>query len=263
MDLGLRDKVAVVTASSEGLGAAVAQALAREGAKLAICSRSSDRISKTASDLKQRHQVDVLPFVCDVTDAESVVGFRDRVLEAFGEVNILFTNAGGPPPGAIQDVSPADIEKALQLNLMSAIHLVYAFLLPMKEKQWGRIITSTSISVKQPIPNLALSNISRVGVVAFVKSLAREFAPFGITANTVAPGYVMTERVKQLLDDRVKKEGIPYEEALEQLVEQIPAGRIGRPEEFGNLVAFLASELSGYINGETVLIDGAMYRGLY
>ena len=146
---------------------------------------------------------------------------------------------------------------------MSAIRLVYAFLPQMMEKQWGRIIASTSITVKQPIPNLALSNISRVGVVAFVKSLAREFAPFGITANAVAPGYVMTDRVKQLLDDKVKKDDIFFDQALEQMVGQIPAGRVGRPEEFGSLVAFLASQLAGYINGETILIDGAMYCGLF
>jgi 3-oxoacyl-[acyl-carrier protein] reductase len=263
MDLGLKGKIAVVTASSTGLGASVAQALAKEGANLAICSRHLERISKTASELKQRYPVDILPFLCDVADAESVAEFKEKVLEAFGEVNILFTNAGGPPPGGVQDVGPIDFEKALQLNLMSAIHLVYAFLPHMKEKNWGRIIASTSITVKQPIPNLALSNISRVGVVAFIKSLAREFAPFGITANAVAPGYVMTDRLKQLLDDRVNKERISFEQAQEQLTEQIPARRIGSPEEFGNLVAFLASERSGYINGETVLIDGALYQGLF
>lgn len=146
---------------------------------------------------------------------------------------------------------------------MSAIHLGYAFLPAMKEKQWGRIIASTSITVKQPIPHLALSNISRVRVVALVKSLARDLAPFNITANAVAPGYIMTERVKQLLEARVASEGISFDRTLEQMAEQIPARRTGRPEEFGALVAFLASERAAYINGETVLIDGAMYGGLF
>ena len=263
MDLGLRDKVAVVTASSKGLGMAAAEALAQEGARLAICSRDADRISKTGNSLKRTYGVDVLSAVCDVSDPESVIGFRHKVLEAYGGADIVFANAGGPPPGGVLDVKPEDYEQAIQLNLMSAIHLVYAFLPQMKEKRWGRIIASTSITVKQPIPYLALSNISRVGVVAFIKSLARDLAKLNITANAVAPGYIMTERVKQLLEARVASEGISFDQALQQMAEQIPARRTGVPEEFGALVAFLASERAGYINGETVLIDGAMYSGLF
>lgn len=263
MDLGLKDKVAVVTASSRGLGKAAAEALAQEGARLALCSRDADRILGTGNYLKQTYDVDVLAVVCDVSDPESVTGFRDKVLEAFGRADIVFANAGGPPPGGVQDVTPGDYEQAIRLNLMSAIHLVYAFLPQMKEKQWGRIIASTSITVKQPIPYLALSNISRVGVVAFIKSLARDLAQHNITANAVAPGYIMTERVKQLLEARVASEGISFDQALEQMAEQIPARRTGMPEEFGALVAFLASERAGFINGETLLIDGAMYSGLF
>jgi len=263
MDLGLKDKVAVVTASSRGLGKAVAEALAQEGARLAICSRDADRIMESGRHLKQTYKTDVLPVVCDVSDPQSVTGLRDKVLEAFGGADILFANAGGPPPGGVLDVKPEDYERAIRLNLMSAIHLAYAFLPKMKEKRWGRIIASTSITVKQPIPYLALSNISRVGVVAFIKSLARDLAPFNITANSVAPGYIMTERVKQLLEARVAAEGISFDQAAEQMAEQIPARRTGVPEEFGALVAFLASERAAYINGETVLIDGAMYSGLF
>jgi 3-oxoacyl-[acyl-carrier protein] reductase len=143
------------------------------------------------------------------------------------------------------------------------MHLVYAFLPQMKSNAWGRVIASTSITVKQPIPNLALSNVSRVGVAAFIKSLAREVAPHNITANTVAPGYIMTERVRQLLEGRVAAEAITFEAALQQIVQEIPAGRTGRPEEFGALVAFLASERASYLNGETILIDGGMHRGLF
>jgi 3-oxoacyl-[acyl-carrier protein] reductase len=263
MDLGLKDKVAVVTASSRGLGKAVAEALAQEGARLAICSRDESRIEETGSHLKATYGTDVLPIVCDVSDPKNVEGLRDKVLEAFGAADILFANAGGPPPGGVLDVTPEDYEQAIQLNLMSAVHLAYAFLPKMKERQWGRIIASTSITVKQPIPYLALSNISRVGVVALIKSLARDLAPFNITANAVAPGYIMTERVKQLLEARVAAEGISFDQAAEQMAEQIPARRTGVPEEFGALVAFLASERAAYINGETVLIDGAMYSGLF
>lgn len=263
MDLGLEGKVAVVTASSQGLGKAVAESLAQEGARLAVCSRDADRIAETGAYLKQTYGTEVLAMVCDVSDPKSVAGLRDRVLETFGGADILFANAGGPPPGGVLDVTPEDYEQAIQLNLMSAIHLAYAFLPQMKEKQWGRIIASTSITVKQPIPYLALSNIARVGVIALIKSLARDLAPFNITANAVAPGYIMTERVKQLLEARVAIEGITLDQAEEQMAEQIPARRTGVPEEFGALVAFLASERAAYINGETVLIDGAMYSGLF
>lgn len=263
MDLGLTDRVAVVAAASKGLGRAAAEALAREGARVAVCSRDADRIAETARDLKKKYGADVLPVVCDVSDPESVAGFRDRVLEAFGGADILFANAGGPPPGGVQDVTPGDYEGAIRLNLMSAVHLVYAFLPRMKEKKWGRIIASTSITVKQPIPYLALSNVSRVGVVAFVKSLARDLAPLNITANAVAPGYIMTERVKQLIEARVASEGISFDQALAQMEGQVPARRIGMPEEFGSLVAFLASERAAYVNGETILIDGALYSGLF
>jgi 3-oxoacyl-[acyl-carrier protein] reductase len=263
MDLGLKEKVAVVTASSQGLGRAVAEALAQEGARVAICSRDVARITETGTCLQQTYGTDVLPVVCDVSDPKSVAGLRDKVLERFGRADIVFANAGGPPPGGVLDVKPEDYEKAIQLNLMSAIHLAYAFLPQMREKQWGRIIASTSITVKQPIPHLVLSNISRVGVVALIKSLARDLAPLNITANAVAPGYIMTERVKQLLEARVANEGITFDQAAEQMAAQIPARRTGVPEEFGALVAFLASERAAYINGETILIDGAMYSGLF
>jgi len=263
MDLGLKAKVAVVAASSKGLGRAAAEALAREGANLALCSRDEGRIRKTADDLKQIYGVQVFSAPCDVTDQESVKAFGSRVLETFGTVHILFTNAGGPAPGDVLEVNPKDYENALQLNLVSAINLVYAFLPAMQEQGWGRIIASTSITVKQPIPMLVLSNVSRVGLIAFVKSLSEKCASRNITANAVAPGYILTERVKEILEDRMKRENISYEEALKAVVQQIPAGRAGDPEEFGALVAFLASERASYINGETILIDGGMHRGLY
>ncbi len=263
MDLGLNGKVAVVTASSKGLGRAAAEALAREGANLALCSRDEERIRGVADDLKQRYGVEVFSAACDVTHRESVKDFGKRVLDTFGAVHVLFTNAGGPPPGQVLEVTSEDYEAALQLNLVSAIDLVHTFLPAMQEQGWGRIIASTSITVKQPIPMLVLSNVSRVGLVAFIKSLSDRCASQKITANTVAPGYILTERVKQILEDRVEKEGISYEDALQGIVQQIPSGRAGEPEEFGALIAFLASEQASYINGETILIDGGMHRGVY
>lgn len=262
MDLGLKDKVAVVTASSQGLGRAVAEALAAEGARLALCSRDEKKIDATGASLKDKYGTDVLALPCDVGDKGSVEQFAGAVLKRFGAAHILFTNAGGPPSGGIRDFAPEDYETAVRLNLMSAIYLVYSFLPAMKEQRWGRIIASTSITVKQPLPTLVLSNVSRAGVVAFIRSLATEAGPHNITANAVAPGYIMTDRVQQILEARVRKEGVTFEAALQGMVSSIPAGRTGAPEEYGALVAFLASERAAFINGDTILIDGGMYRGL-
>jgi 3-oxoacyl-[acyl-carrier protein] reductase len=262
MDLKIRDKVAVVTASSKGLGKAAAEAMAAEGAKLAICSRDEKRIIETAHYLKTTYNVDVLAGVCNVTNKTDIDSFKNKVIEHFGACHILFANAGGPPPGNVEVFEGEDFKKALDLNLLSTIHLVYAFLPYMKQQKWGRILASTSISVKQPIPTLALSNVSRVGVVAFIKTLSLEIASLNITANTLAPGYIMTERVKQLMEDQAQKQGISFQKALDGVLDAIPAKRIGSPADFGAFCAFLASEHTSYITGETFLMDGGMYRGL-
>ncbi len=262
MDLGLKDKTAVVTASSKGLGRAVAEALAREGSRLVLCARDGERLRAAGEEIGRAYGTEVHCETCDVQDRAGVEAFARAVLERYGGIHVLFMNAGGPPAGGLDDVRPEDFEKALSLNLMSAIYLAYAFIPSMREQKWGRIIASTSITVKQPVPALALSNVSRVGVVAFVKSLAYELGPFNITANAVAPGYIMTDRVVSLFQERTRKENITLEQARRSVEESIPAGRIGKPEEFGALVAFLASEQASYINGETILIDGGMYRGL-
>ena len=263
MNFGIKDKVAVVTASSRGLGRAVASALAEEGAKLAICSRDGEKIAETGKFLEGETGVEVLAEACDVTSGEDIERFKEKVLDRFGTVHVLFTNAGGPAPGTVLDMDAEQYSAAVELNLLSAIRLVQAFLPRMQSQRWGRIIASTSITVKQPIPTLALSNVSRVGLAAYIKSLAREVGPYNITANTVAPGYILTERVTALLENRAEKEHITVEAASQDLVQEIPVGRIGRPEEFGALVAFLASQQAAYINGETVLIDGGFYKGLF
>lgn len=262
MDLKIKGKVAVVTASSKGLGKAAAEALAAEGVHLAICSRDDTRINDTAAYLRNTYNVDVLPAVCDVTDKTAVYSFKEKVIGHFGTCHILFTNAGGPPPGKVDAFEGEDYAKALELNLISNIHMVYAFLPYMKQQKWGRILASTSVTVKQPIPTLALSNVSRVGVVAYIKSLALETASLNITANVLAPGYIMTERVKQLLEDKAERENISYEDALNGVLSAIPAQRIGDPADFGAFCAFLASEYAAYITGETILMDGGMYKGL-
>lgn len=262
MDLKIKDKIAVVTAASMGLGKAAAEALAAEGVHLAICSRDQKRIEETAQYLKSTYKVDVLAAVCDVADKKSIDSFKEKVIDHFHTCHILFANAGGPPPGKVEAFQDDDFRSALELNLLSTINLVNAFLPCMKDQQWGRILASTSISVKQPIPTLALSNVSRVGVVAFIKSLSMDVAALNVTANVVAPGFIMTDRVKHLLQDRAQKGGISYEEARQAVLNDIPAKKIGDPADFGALCAFLASEHSSYITGETILIDGGMYKGL-
>ncbi len=262
MDLKIRDKVAVITAASKGLGRAAAEALAAEGVHLAICSRDQANIEQAAETIRSKYDVQVLAAVCDVTDKESVNRFKERVIDHFQTCHILFTNAGGPPPGKVEDFQPHDFDSALRLNLTSTIDLIYAFLPSMKSQKWGRIIASTSISVKQPIATLALSNVSRVGVIAFIKTLSAEVGPFNITANSLAPGYIMTERVEQILKGRAEREKITYDKALADLKASIPVQRIASPEEFGALAAYLSSNLAGYITGETILIDGGMYKGL-
>lgn len=262
MELNIGGKVAVVTAASRGLGRAAAEALAAEGANLAICSRDEESIFETADYLKAVYEVDVLYGVCDVTDTASIEAFKDNVIDRFKTCHILFTNAGGPPPGKVEGFSGEQFKDALELNLLSAINLTNAFLPYMKDQKWGRIIANTSITVKQPIPTLALSNVSRVGVVAYIKSLAAEVASYNVTANVVAPGYIMTERVTQLLENQAQNENISLDEAKQRVVGKIPANTIGKPEDFGALCAFLASEQAAYITGDTILIDGGMYSGL-
>jgi 3-oxoacyl-[acyl-carrier protein] reductase len=262
MELNIEGKVAVVTAASKGLGKAVAEALAREGVKLAICSRDKKRIEETADSISTRYAADVLAEVCDVTDNNSIQSFQRKVIDHFKTCHILYTNAGGPPPGKAEDFSGEDFKKAVDLNLISTINLVYAFLPFMKNQKWGRILASASITVKQPLPTLALSNVSRAGIAAFIKTLGKEVAPFNVTANTLAPGYIMTERVQELVENQAKNQGISYQDALEKLRSTIPTKTIGKPEDFGALCAFLASEHAAYITGETFLIDGGMYNGV-
>ena len=257
----IKGKVAVVAAASRGLGRAVAEALAAEGVNLAICSRNEQRIRETAAEITAAYNVDVLPSVCDVTNPSEINRFKEEVIARFQTCHILFTNADGPPSGRLEDFSAEDFRKAIDLNLMSTINLVYAFLPCMKRQKWGRVLASTSSNVRHLLPMFPLSNVSRVGVVAFVKTLAAEFGPWNITANVLAPGFFMTEPTREYLEDQARRDGIPYQEALEKLESTIPTRTIGDPKDYGALAAFLASEHASYITGETFLIDGGQYAG--
>ncbi len=261
MDLKIKGKKGVVAAASSGLGRAVAESLAGEGVELVICSRNKEGIEQAAEDISEKYETNVFPVSCDVTVEEDILKLKNEVEKKLKTCHILFTNAGGPPPGGVDDFSGKDLLKAINLNLISTSNLIRAFLPFMKNELWGRILASTSISVKQPIPALALSNISRAGVVSYIKTLSDQVGKYNITANTIAPGYIMTERVVQILNNRSEKEGKSYEEVKSELKESIPVNKIGSPEEFGAFSAFLLSDLASYITGDTILIDGGMYRG--
>lgn len=259
MDLMLKGKIAVVAAASRGLGRAVAEALAKEGVHLAICARRKDRLGETAEFIRRHHGVEVLPVACDVSSPAAIERLRRTVMGRFKTVHILFTNAGGPPSGRLADFSNDDIKAALDLNLFSAVNLVNAFLPFMKSQKWGRIVASASSNVRQLLAPFPLSNISRNSVATYIKTLALEVAPWNITANILAPGLFLTEPIRREIERSAKSEGIGYSRMLKRFAARIPARKLGNPDDYGSLAAFLASETAGYITGETVLIDGGEY----
>ncbi len=261
MDLGLKDKIALVAASSKGLGKAAAHSLSREGAKVALCGRDPETLDKAAREISSDTGSAVWGHACDVSDPAQATEWVHKAMDHFGGVHILVNNAGGPPPGQFLDFDQQDWENAFRLNLLSTITLSKAALPHMKEQQWGRIINITSVAVKQPIAGLILSNTVRTGVIGLAKSLSNEFARYGVLVNNVCPGYTMTERMKQLAAKTAEKEGVSKEDVIGRWEADIPCGRAGRPEELADLVCFLASERAGYITGVTIQVDGGHVRG--
>ena len=262
MDLGIRGKTALVTAASRGLGWVTAMRLSMEGANVAICSRDGGRIEEAAEKIRSRTKGDVRAFAADVTDHDRVRELVKEVHDISGSIDILICNAGGPPAGMHHEFSMDDYRAALELNLLSTVNLCYEALPGMKDRRWGRIIAITSVAAKQPLDNLILSNTARAGVLGFLKTLSNQVAQFGITVNSVCPGYTKTERVEDLARKFVADGNGTEDEFYEKLHASIPAGRIGTPEEFAQVVAFLASDGAGYVNGVALQVDGGFYRGL-
>lgn len=262
MDLGLKGKVALVAAASKGLGKAVAWELAHEGCRVAICARGEAELRATANQIAGATSAEVLPVPCDVTQPAEIEHLVRAVVGRWRRVEVLVNNAGGPPTGPFEGFDDAAWQAALELNLLSAMRLCRAVLPGMRERGWGRIVNITSVMVKQPGPGFALSTAARAGLVGLAKTLAADYAPYGITVNNVCPGYTLTDRVRQLAQVRAEREGKTEAEILAGFEAQIPAGRLGQPEELAALVAFLASERAAYITGTTIQVDGGYTKGL-
>jgi len=262
MDLGLAGRVAIVAASSRGLGKACALELAREGARVVICARDAESLAAAADEIRTAVGAEVLPMQVDLTDAAQIQHLADEALRRFGRIDVLVTNNGGPPAGYFADFDDEAWMTAHQLTLMSAVRLIRAVLPAMRAQQWGRIVNITSISVKQPIDNLVLSNVYRPGVIGLAKTLAAQVAGEGITVNSVAPGYTRTHRVLELNRARAAEQGTTVDEVLADMTAGYPMHRMGEPEELAALVAFLASERASYITGTTILVDGGFAKGM-
>lgn len=260
MDLGIRNKVALVCGASKGIGRACAEALAAEGVRLAICARGEGALTEAAEGMAASPPVAPIP--CDLCDPEAIEALVQRVNHQLGPIAILVTNTGGPPAGRFTRFDREDWECAVQQNLLSVQTLCRAALPHMLDQKWGRIINLVSVAAKQPIPNLVLSNSLRAAVIGLAKTLADEVAADGVTVNNVCPGFIWTERSRTLIEARAADQGVPFDQARAQLESAIPTGRIGQPEDVAALVAFLASEQASYITGATVQVDGGLYRGL-
>jgi len=264
MNLGLQGKVAVVLAASKGLGRASAAALANEGARVVIGARNKQVLEETAQQLQHESGSQVLAVPTDVTKPEDLEAIIDTAARTFGRIDILVNNAGGPPPGNFASFAEdAPWQAAFELNLLSAIRLIRLALPHMRKQGGGRIINIVSVSVKQPLDNLILSNAIRPGVIGLAKSLSVELGPDNITVNNVCPGRILTARLRQFSDLEEKlRQGMSEEEVFKNEIKEIPLGRIGRPEDVGALVAFLASEAASYITGTTIPVDGGLVRSI-
>lgn len=262
MDLNLKDKVAFVAASSKGLGKASALELAKEGANVMLSGRSEQELKLAKAELEKVAKGKVEYTLCDITKPEQLTAAVQKTVSMFGTIDILINNSGGPPAGTFEKFTDEDWIKAFELTLLSYIRLIREVLPYMKENRIGKIINLTSSSIKQPIPGLLISNTLRLGVVGMAKTLSMELAPYNILVHTIAPGRIATDRVTWLDEIKAKQAGVTVEEVEADSKKTIPLGRYGTPEEFGKVVAFLASEAASYMTGSVVQVDGGMIKGL-
>jgi 3-oxoacyl-[acyl-carrier protein] reductase len=262
MDLGLKDKVAIIGGASKGLGRACAEVLAQEGAKVAICSRTKPDLDKAAQEMRDASGAEVLVFAGDLDRYETIRELIGTTVDHFGRLDILVNNSGGPPLARAHNATEEQWAVAVQRSLLFFARMSREALPHLKRQGGGRIVNILASTVYQPIPNLALSGATRMGVVAFAKSLADEVGRDGILVNNVCPGSILTERMLSNVTARAKELGISVEEGLAQRAAETAVGRIGEPKELADLVAFLASGKSSYITGTTILVDGGLVRSV-
>jgi 3-oxoacyl-[acyl-carrier protein] reductase len=262
MDTGLKGRVALVAASSQGIGRAIAEAFAAEGCRVAMCARNEEALQAAARKIRERYTVEVLAKAFDVTDASAVSRFVADVAAQFGGVDICVTNAGGPPAKGFLAATLEEWQRSLEANFLSTVYFARQVIPHMQRKRWGRIITITSITTKQPVADLVLSNAVRAAVVGLVKSLANEFGKDGILVNNVGPGFTATDRLRELAKARASASGKSEQEIFDGWAADAPLHRLGDPQEVADTIVWLASERASYITGQTVLVDGGMYKGL-
>ncbi|MEM7800033.1 MAG: SDR family oxidoreductase [Chloroflexota bacterium] len=262
MDLNLKDKVIMVAAGSKGLGFGIAEACAVDHAKVAIASRGQENVDEAAEKLRA-HGAEVLGSTFDAKDGDSIKAWAEAVKAAYGRIDGLVINAGGPPAGRFDNFDESDWYNAFELTLMSAVRMIHAVLPTMREQGSGSILTVTSLSVKEPIDTILLSNVMRSGVVSLVKSLAKDVAKEGIRVNNLVPGTINTDRIVGLMQFRANESGRPFEEMWAEGEAVIPMGRYGEPHEFGKAGAFLLSDAASYITGATLVVDGALSRTVW
>ena len=262
MDTGLKNRVAIVAASSQGIGRATVEAFAAEGCRVAMCARNPKTLQAAAEHIEKQYSAEVFAEALDVTDAEAVHRFVDAVASKFGSVDICVTNAGGPPAKGFLATSLEDWRKAVDANFLSTVYFAREVIPHMQRNHWGRIITITSITTKQPVADLVLSNAVRAAVVGLVKSLANEFGKDGILVNNVGPGYTATDRLKELAKARSVASGKSEKEISDGWSADAPLKRLGEPREVADAIVWLASDRASYITGQTVLVDGGLYKGL-
>ncbi|HTS34548.1 MAG TPA: SDR family oxidoreductase [Candidatus Solibacter sp.] len=262
MDLGLKNRVALIAASSQGIGFATAEAFAAEGCRIAMCARNHATLEGAAQKIRKQRSAEVLAEAFDVTDPNAVASFVAKTAEKFGGVDICVTNAGGPPAKGFLSATLDDWNRALDANFLSTVYFAREVIPHMQKKRWGRIVTITSITTKQPVADLVLSNAVRAAVVGLVKSLANEFGKDGILVNNVGPGFTATDRLKELAKARSAASGKNEKEIFDAWAADAPVKRLGEPREVADTIVWLASERASYVTGQTVLADGGMYKGL-